>query len=298
MGALGVGAAISYPANAFALSDTTSDIRLEFVKISIPDLPVEFLNYRIGFLTDIHLGVNIPDDWVEEALRMLSASKVDLLLLGGDYIAVNDSIVSRSLATSRNAKLARLPYEMHPSIVYSTLGAMVRDFHCADGVCGVFGNHDLWVAPKLCINSLSSNQVKFLVNDCMTVLRGSAKLVVVGFDDYWNGVPHWPKTLADGIDSNEVRIALAHNPDQIATLLSRTTKRFSLGLCGHTHGGQIAPPGIGPLFFNVTDPRFGAGLLKHLDGSVTYTSRGLGVVEIPYRINCPAEVTVLELQQA
>ena len=65
-----------------------------------------------------------------------------------------------------------------------------------------------------------------------------------------------------------------------------------LVLSGHTHGGQIVLPGIGAWnrgFF----PTMHGTLEK--DNTVLFVSRGVGMVYLPVRINCPPEVALLTL---
>ena len=64
---------------------------------------------------------------------------------------------------------------------------------------------------------------------------------------------------------------------------------IGLTLCGHTHGGQVKVPGVGPL---VTSSKFGT---RFAEGWVTapaqgFVSRGLGFSILPVRLNCRAEV--------
>jgi predicted MPP superfamily phosphohydrolase len=51
----------------------------------------------------------------------------------------------------------------------------------------------------------------------------------------------------------------------------------------------------GVVFDNIADKRFVSGLVA-VGGQAVYTSNGIGVVEIPLRVNCPPEVTVLTLR--
>jgi predicted MPP superfamily phosphohydrolase len=70
---------------------------------------------------------------------------------------------------------------------------------------------------------------------------------------------------------------------------------FPLVLAGHTHGGQLALPGPGGrwnLARFVT--RFHRGLY-HLNGSVLYVNRGLGVAGPAIRVNCHREIATIEL---
>lgn len=65
-------------------------------------------------------------------------------------------------------------------------------------------------------------------------------------------------------------------------------------LSGHSHGGQVRLPGLGP----VNLPRLGriyhTGLYE-LSGHFAYTGRGLGMVGLPLRFNCPPELTEITL---
>jgi predicted MPP superfamily phosphohydrolase len=74
-------------------------------------------------------------------------------------------------------------------------------------------------------------------------------------------------------------------------------KQFDLLLSGHTHGGQIRVPGIGPL---LTGTRYAKrnetyGLFRRTNGMVVNVSSGIGYSLMPLRINCPAEIILIEL---
>ena len=87
-------------------SDHTGDITLEEISLTVPNLPKSFHDYTVGFLTDIHLGMWLPDEWIVQALEILSSRKVDLLVLGGDYLFLNDSDLWRVFGIIRNPSLA------------------------------------------------------------------------------------------------------------------------------------------------------------------------------------------------
>ena len=65
-------------------------------------------------------------------------------------------------------------------------------------------------------------------------------------------------------------------------------------LSGHSHGGQVRLPGIGPLFLPAGGQRYPIGFYSP-GGMPLYTSRGAGVFLPPVRINCPPEVTLVTL---
>ena len=65
-------------------------------------------------------------------------------------------------------------------------------------------------------------------------------------------------------------------------------------LAGHTHGGQVVLPLVGPPFTSSTHGRqFLAGWIAN--PTRAYVSRGLGVSYLPLRWNCPPELLILDL---
>jgi predicted MPP superfamily phosphohydrolase len=72
----------------------------------------------------------------------------------------------------------------------------------------------------------------------------------------------------------------------------------ALVLCGHTHGGQLVLPFIGPLYVpSRVGRRFAAGLYR-VNAGWLYVNRGLGEVFPPVRIGCPPEISLLTLTPA
>ncbi|NPA86124.1 MAG: hypothetical protein GXO42_01855 [bacterium] len=68
-----------------------------------------------------------------------------------------------------------------------------------------------------------------------------------------------------------------------------------LVFCGHTHGGQVVLPGIGPLYL----PKYSGGLVAgkyYINGTLVYVTRGLGLFKyFPFRFFCPPEIVELRL---
>ena len=88
-------------------------------------------------------------------------------------------------------------------------------------------------------------------------------------------------------------LLLAHSPDVLPRLGSH---RHGLLLAGHTHGGQLRLPGIGPIGTVSALPRRYAMGAYVYDGVQTYVSRGVGTSGAPVRFNCPPEVTLITLR--
>jgi hypothetical protein len=86
---------------------------------------------------------------------------------------------------------------------------------------------------------------------------------------------------------------LAHEPDFADYVVGH---QIDLVLSGHTHGGQIRPPFLPPLFLPDLGRRYIQGLFRLGDGMQLYVNRGIGAVTLPFRFRCPPEITVITLQ--
>jgi predicted MPP superfamily phosphohydrolase len=273
----------------------TGDIKLERVTVAIKDLPSAFEGYSIGFVTDIHLGIWVPQSWIISALTALHDAAVDLLILGGDYLFLTDTTLWKALGLIRNSEF--MGYRKRETIgrIYTRLGELLSQFTFPDGIIGVAGNHDHWNSTSLFHSVLGSfPHLKLLVNETFHITRKEQLIVVFGCDDFLTGVPKLPPPSF--YTSPAARILVSHNPDYISYVVGNNLASFDLALCGHTHGGQIRLPGIGPLLRQVEDSRFVSGLVPTPQGLV-YTSRGLGVVGLPFRMMCPPEVTIFTLRK-
>ncbi|MCX7642776.1 MAG: metallophosphoesterase [Armatimonadetes bacterium] len=111
--------------------------------------------------------------------------------------------------------------------------------------------------------------------------------------------PHWHrdnivKTLS-GVPENVFCILLSHSPD---VACYSEAKRANLILCGHTHGGQIRLPLIGPLYTRTKCiPKAWAwGMHELTEKTVLITTSGVGTTRLPFRFLCPPEVVGLTIK--
>ena len=95
--------------------------------------------------------------------------------------------------------------------------------------------------------------------------------------------------------SAPTRVVLAHHPDVALVLSEAALPRPDLAIAGHTHGGQILLPGLGPL---TTDTRLGRARARGLfdvDGTRLFITAGVGTSIVPARWNVPPDVSLLTL---
>lgn len=274
---------------AAALAVSTSvDFEVNTIEIKLPNLPPQFHNYRIGFVSDLHLGPWMLDQMVIDAFEALYKRSIDLLVLGGDYILIPESLTKYLFGDWRNHSFGNLGKRELAQEVFKRFAKYATAHTPKDGVIAVFGNHDRWNHPTACQHYFEEAGIKLLTNSRLQIKRGNASLDIVGIEDFLTGIPKWP-------DQAAANIVISHNPDGISDLLRRSEGRFDLAICGHTHGGQICFPVIGAVWPHIFDLRFIQGLVR-VGATQVFTSRGLGVVGVPFRLDCPAEVNIIELR--
>jgi len=112
-------------------------------------------------------------------------------------------------------------------------------------------------------------------------------------DDVLRGKPDINRTLR-AVPRNEPVVLLVHEPD-IADQVALHS--VNLQLSGHSHGGQIRFPLIGPPYLPKLAHKYPRGLYR-IGPLTLYTNVGLGTVRLPMRFNCPPEITLLTLRAA
>jgi predicted MPP superfamily phosphohydrolase len=160
---------------------TTTEVVLSKIEIEIEKLPKEFQDYKIAFLSDIHLGPYFPRAWLTAALNNLTAEKYDLLLLGGDFINLPEPSLGYHLYGVLRQKEYLASKNTASSIskqIFHDCANIVAQFKPRDGVCAVKGNHDNWISSKQCTEAFEENGIRMLNNKSYKLLA----LMITGLD--------------------------------------------------------------------------------------------------------------------
>jgi len=97
--------------------------------------------------------------------------------------------------------------------------------------------------------------------------------------------------------AHEPIILLCHAPDYVDHILTRPAgKAVGLVLSGHTHGGQVRLPLLGAMELPELGHKYVQGWFR-LGSLQLYVNRGIGTVGVPFRLDCPPEITLLTLRQ-
>jgi len=152
---------------------------------------------------------------------------------------------------------------------------------------GVLGNHEHWATGRFPLQqgiaALEAAGVRLLLNEAVE-LKG----VKFGGIDWYEDEAGLPRSYLSRV--GEVDVLLSHTPD-----VAGLSPRARVVLAGHTHGGQVCLPLLGPLWVpSRYGARFASGLFR-LSESYLYVSRGLGESVLPVRINCRRELPLIHL---
>ena len=244
------------------------DLVLERRTVKLPNLPSAFDGFRIVLLTDLHLHPFTSVNLIRRTVEISNSLKPDLVLLGGDYVC----------------GFAEAAFE---------LGSILERLDAKHGLFGVLGNHDHFRGSRIVQEGLHRASIPVLTNEGLGLTIGEASIFLAGLDSVSAGRAN-PKAAFSARKNERVILALVHEPDYIDRL--RKVVPVDLQLSGHTHGGQIRIPGTGAIAL----PRWGEVYVEGLyrvGASQVYTSRGIGMVHLPFRFNCPPEVTEITLAQ-
>ncbi|MBL8889438.1 MAG: metallophosphoesterase [Planctomycetaceae bacterium] len=247
-------------------------LSIESKTFEFPNLPAEFDGYRISHLSDLHFTGRIGKPYFRQVIEHCLRWEPDLICITGDLIDK-----AKCLGWIEEL-LARL--------------------HARDGVYFVLGNHDRRIKSESMLRArLAEAGLTDANGRYISVERGSAetaaRLWFAGNELPWYaGAEKLEPVESVRRAANDFFIALSHSPDQWPWAKQLG---FDLMLAGHTHGGQVCLPIIGPI---IAPSRFGvryAGGVFDIEGLALQVSRGISGAE-PLRWNCPPELAQLTLR--
>ncbi|HXE81150.1 MAG TPA: metallophosphoesterase [Vicinamibacterales bacterium] len=235
-------------------------IRVVDADLQVAGLAPEHAGLRIGFITDLHHSEYLAMEDVARAADLVLAQRPDLIVLGGDYVTLRNRRYMEPCAEA----LARLT--------------------APEGVFAILGNHD---DERHMPAALAARGFSVLKDARTTIVIRGQPLTLLGIQ-FWTRRASELAALLKG--SSSPTILLAHDPRRLAEAAALAIPAV---LSGHTHGGQLVLPGIGPLGGRRFPVIAGHG---ERDGSRIFVSRGIGTVFVPIRVNCPPEVVIVTLR--
>ncbi len=245
--------------------------------VKIENLPSGFHGLRIAQLSDIHLDEYTEPFFLDRVVNHVNSIAPDIVLLTGDFVTRGSlTFVAARHAAPRCAELLSL-------------------IQCPEKYA-VLGNHDVTVGALLVTQSLQDRGIPVLRNRFLSLSRGGDRLWLCGTADPGTDFPDL--NLAIPRERDSPIILMVHAPDFADAVAAHPRGvNVDLMLSGHSHGGQIRLPFVGPVVLPPLGQKYVEGPYR-LGRMQLYVNRGIGTVGLPFRLNCPPEITVLTLQAA
>lgn len=251
------------------------------------------LSLRIVVITDLHACEPwMPAARIRRIAQIANALQPDFVALLGDF-AAGTHLVTNAVRPQQWAEA-------------------LSELRAPLGVHAVLGNHDWWHGPLVSDPSddaesarraLKQMGARVYENDALRLTKNGQPFWLLGLGDQmatymgreigWRGHDDLNATLRH-VSDDAPAILLAHEPQ----VFRRVPKRVALTLCGHTHGGQVNLPLLGPV---VAELRFGAAHVygHHFEnGRHLVISGGLGESIIPVRFMRPPEIVEVTVEAA
>ncbi|PHV69508.1 hypothetical protein CS063_15405 [Sporanaerobium hydrogeniformans] len=227
-----------------------------------------------------------------EGLRIVQFSDVHL----GEYYSIQDLV-----------KLVDQINKCSPDLVLFTgdlldeggkyregeqVGRLLKEIKATYGKFAVYGNHDHGAnGSKLYKQIIEEGGFTLLKNnDVLITLPSEERIRIMGIDDHSLGNPDI-KSAVRQIKKEEYNIFMSHAPD-----CADEVKAYPVDLqvAGHSHGGQVALPFLGPPFTPPYARKYIKGLytFEANPRMTLYVNRGIGGSQLPYRLMNIPEVTL------
>jgi predicted MPP superfamily phosphohydrolase len=271
LGASLAGLGINYATNV-----EPSDVEITNISLKLPRLDRSFNGFRLAQISDLHLDNWMTLQRLEPLFQLVLAQKPDLVAITGDFITYHTH--TRGLKN---------PY-------LTDLASALNILSPHQPTLAVLGNHDHEIGAPLIHDALVAGHLTDLSNSVITINQSASSLHFAGIDYNPEGIFDY-STLINNIPSAGAAIMLVHYPDLADQTAS--TGRFDLQISGHSHGGQVIFPWIGPIYTPEGARKYPIGLYK-IGSLMQYTNRGLGMVGVQVRINCRPEITIYHLQSS
>ncbi|WP_438444505.1 metallophosphoesterase [Gorillibacterium sp. sgz5001074] len=270
-GVILAGSLLALPGAGYGYSTRVEPRWLEVVrlKLRLEGLPAPFRGLRILQFSDVHLGFHYDADRLAGLAARIEKERPDVVCFTGDLV---DYAVGSAYTPIRDAlRLIRAPL----------------------GSYAVLGNHDYYGDADEVAALLKEGGFTCLRNRMVRLEREGAVLCMAGVEDAWEGKPDLKRALQDA-GTGDFTVLLSHAPDYADEVLAYPVQ---LQLSGHSHGGQVRLPLIGPLASVPYGKKYPSGRYDLGGGKlVLYTNRGIGVSVKPVRFLCRPELTVITLE--
>jgi len=250
------------------------DIAVEMHRVSLPGLGDGFHGMRIAQISDLHYDEFTEPYYIRDVVERVNGLKPDLVLLTGDF--VSDGPLPKKFAARHSYPCA----------------ALLQNLDCTQRYA-VMGNHDAQVGVQIVTDALQSHGTPVLENQYVPLERDGRRLWIAGSGNVSTRMARLQNAVpAKKVRGNDPVLLMVHEPDFADHVARYGGVNFMIS--GHSHGGQVRLPFVGPLILPPLGQKYVEGFFT-VGPTLLYVNRGVGTVGLPVRFLCRPEITLFTL---
>lgn len=252
-------------------------VNVSYETISSNKIPESMNDVTIAFISDIKYNEFMDKTRLSNMISKLNTTSPDIVVFGGDIFSepdknVPDSQMSKDITT------------------------ILKSIEAPLGKFAVLGDQDnLNEEVKKIVSQILYDSDFEVLSDSTIRLRNqnNDSISLIGLNNLINGDPK-PENAMKNVNENEFNILVTHCPDAVSKS-GINLEYIDLALAGHSLGGQIYLPVIGPIYTEEGATTYNRGQYD-INGSKLFVSNGLGTSNIDMRLMTPPQILIFRLQ--
>lgn len=252
-------------------------VSLSYETISSNKIPESMNDITIAFISDIKYNEFMDKTRLSNMISKLTTTSPEIVIFGGDMFSepdknVPDSQMSKDITT------------------------ILKSIEAPLGKFAILGDQDnVNEDVKKIVSQILYDSDFEVLSDSAIRLRNenSDSISLIGLNNLINGDPK-PENAMKNVNENEFNILVTHCPDAVSKS-GINLEYIDIALAGHSLGGQIYLPVLGPIYTEEGATTYNRGQYD-INGSKLYVSNGLGTSKIDMRLMTPPQVLIFRLQ--
>lgn len=243
---------------------------LRVIHYDFPHSKIEGQPIKVVQFSDTHIGDFFTIEELQKVVDKINEQEADLVLFTGDLMD-DASVYQGSI---------------------EEIGTVLSNIQSKFGNYAVFGNRDYGGgAERFYEELMESAGFHVLLNNHETITVNGTTLSLFGADDALIGYYDAKQTMK-GIEEGNFNLLLVHEPDLVDDFIDYPV---DLVVAGHSHGGQVYIPFVGPLLTTTLAEKYVRGLYEINEDLSLYVNTGIGNTRVPFRLFNVPQITVFYL---
>ena len=243
---------------------------LRVIHYDFPHSKIQAQPIKVVQFSDTHIGDFFTIEELQKVVDKINEQEADLVLFTGDLMD-DASVYQGSI---------------------EEIGTVLSNIQSKFGNYAVFGNRDYGGgAERFYEELMESAGFHVLLNNHETITVNGTTLSLFGADDALIGYYDAKQTMK-GIEEGNFNLLLVHEPDLVDDFIDYPV---DLVVAGHSHGGQVYIPFVGPLLTTTLAEKYVRGLYDINENLSLYVNTGIGNTRVPFRLFNVPQITVFYL---